>query len=351
MSADKTTIGSRFAGIRDDWLALDAEEILEPDLPIIDPHHHLWDFPDARYLLPELLADTDSGHNISATVYVDCTSYYRSSGPAELRSTGEVEFANGVAAVAASERYGTTLACAGIVGYADLRLGAAVEDVLAAHIAAGNGRYRGIRHVVNWDASTEIHNGHTEPVSGLFGDPIFRQGFAKLQQFDLSFEAWLYHPQLADVIDLARNFPEQPIVLNHVGGVLGIGPYADRRDEIFSEWRQRIIELSACPNVSVKLGGLGMKTCGFGFENRDRPPSSQDLATEWRPYIETCIEAFGPARCMFESNFPVDKHSCAYPVLWNAFKILTTGASAAEKKALYYDSAAQFYRLGETLPS
>jgi L-fuconolactonase len=350
MTVDRKTLGSRFAGIREDWLALNSEDILEPDLPIIDPHHHLWDFPEHRYLLSDLLADTDTGHNICATVYVDCTSYYRADGPSELRTTGEVEFANGIAAVAASGRYGPTRACAGIVSYADLRLGEAVEQVLAAHVAAGNGRYRGIRHVANWDASTEVHNGHTSPVDGLFGDATFRQGFAKLKQFGLSFEAWLYHPQLADVISLARDFPEQPIVLNHVGGVLGIGPYAGRRDEIFAEWHLRICELATCPNVSVKLGGLGMKTCGFGFENLERPASSQDLATHWRPYIEACIEAFGPARCMFESNFPVDKHSCAYPVLWNAFKIIAAGTSVSEKGDLFYGSAARFYRLVDLPP-
>ena len=347
MNADRTTIGSRMAGIRDDWLARQSEDILEPDLAIVDAHHHLWDFPRHRYLLPEFLADTASGHDIRATVYVDCTSFYRAQGPIEMRSVGEIEFANGVAAMAVSECYGATRVCAGIVGYADLRRGAEVEGVLAAHVAAGNGRYRGIRHVANWDASGEVHNGHTDPSKEQFRDPTFREGIAKLKQFDLSFDAWIYHPQLADVIDLARAFPEQPIVLNHVGGVLGIGPYAGRRDEIFTEWRQNIRELSTCPNVFVKLGGLGMKISGFGFENQPRPPSSQDLAAAWQPFVETCIDAFGPERCMFESNFPVDKHSCSYPILWNAFKRLTAGASPSEKNALFLDSARRFYRLEE----
>ncbi len=346
MTDDKITLERRFAGIDEDWLAQLSEDILEPDLPIIDAHHHLWDFPRNRYLLPEMLADTHSGHDIRATVYVDCTSYYRATGPLEMRPVGEIEFANGVAAMAASERYGKTQVCAAIVGFADLRLGAAVEDVLEAEIAAGNGRFRGIRYVVSWDPHEEIHNGHTKPPAGLLGDPTFRQGFAKLSKFDLSFEAWLYHPQLGDVVDLARAFPEQAIVLNHVGGVLGVGPYAGRREEIFAIWKQAITELATCPNVFLKLGGLGMKSLGFGFDKQARPPSSQDLAEAWRPYVETCIEAFGPERCMFESNFPVDKYSCAYPILWNAFKRLAADASDSEKEALFRGSAAKFYRLG-----
>jgi len=345
MAAEKTTIGSRMAGVREDWLARESEDIIEPELAIIDPHHHLWDFREYRYLLPEFLADTDTGHDIRATVYVDCASYYRAGGPPGMRPVGEIEFAKGVAAMAASERYGPTRVCDAIVGFADLRLGAEVAPVLAAGVAAGNGRFRGIRNVANWDPGEEVHNGHTDPGPELYRDATFRQGFAKLAEFDLSFEAWLYQPQLDDVSDLARAFPDQPIVLNHVGGILGIGSYAGRRDELFAQWCRQIGDLAACPNVSVKLGGLGMKICGFGFHEQDRPPSSEDLAAAWRPYIETCIEAFGAERCMFESNFPVDKHSCAYPVLWNAFKRLAVGTSASEKQALFHDSAARFYKL------
>ena len=347
MARKRITVGSLVAGIRDDWLAQQSEDILEPDLPIIDPHHHLWDVPHHRYLLPQLLTDLNSGHDIRATVYVNCQSFYRTEGPVELRSVGEIEFANGVAAMATSGRYGAVRVCAGIVGFASLGLGAKVEDVLAAQVAAGNGRYRGVRHASNWDENEDVPNGHTDPPAGLLRDSTFRQGFAKLRQFNLSFDAWLYHPQLADLTDLARAFPEQPIVLNHVGGVLGCGPYAGRRDEIFAQWRREIYELSTCPNVFVKLGGLGMKISGFGFENQPQPPSSHDLAVAWRPYIETCIEAFTPQRCMFEGNFPVDKISCAYPVLWNAYKRLTAGAMDAEKTALFYGSAERFYRLAD----
>ncbi|HXY98797.1 MAG TPA: amidohydrolase family protein [Stellaceae bacterium] len=327
------------------WLARRQEEIIEPALPICDPHHHLWDFSGNRYLLPELLADTGSGHTIERTVFVECTAFYRAGGPGALKVVGETEFVNGAAAMAASGRYGAVAACAGIVGYADLTLGAAVEPVLAAHVAAGNGRFRGIRHAAGWDASEDVQNSHTKPPPGLFRRADFREGFAKLGQFGLSFDIWLYHPQLADVLDLARAFPQQPMVLDHVGGPLGIGPYAGRRDEIFPVWRSAIRALAQCPNVQVKLGGLGMKICGFQLHERAEPPDSAELAALWRPYVETCIEAFGPARSMFESNFPVDKVSCSYAVLWNAFKRLAAGASAAEKSLLFRDTAMRFYRL------
>ncbi len=326
--------------------AAPVEEVLEPDLPICDPHHHLWDFPGNPYLLPELLADTrDGGHKVESTVFVECTSFYRAGAPAGYEFVGEVEFVNGVSAMAASGRYGPVMACEAIVGRADLEMGAAVEAVLERQVRAGNGRYRGIRHAGGWDASEDVRNSHTNPSEHLYADPKFREGFARLSALGLSFEAWQYHPQLPDVIDLARAFPETLIVLDHVGGPLGIGPYEGRRHEIFAEWRANIAELAAQPNVWVKLGGLGMPICGFDHHKRDVLPGSAELADAWRPYIETCIEAFGPERSMLESNFPVDRASCSYANLWNAFKRITAGASASEKALLYRDSARKFYRL------
>jgi predicted TIM-barrel fold metal-dependent hydrolase len=325
------------------------EEILEPDLPICDPHHHLWDFPDSRYLLPELLADLQSGHAVRSTVFVECTSFYRASGPEALRVVGETEFVNGAAAMAASGRYGPVLACEGIVSRADLAMGADVGAVLDAHIRAGNGRFRGIRHAAGWDASPDVRNSHTDPPRGLYGEPSFRAGLHELADRDLTFEAWQYHPQLPEVTALARAVPKARIVLNHVGGPLGIGPYAGRRDEIFQSWSRDIRELARCPNVFVKLGGLGMAICGFDFHKRATLPNSQALAEAWRPYLETCIEAFGPERGMFESNFPVDGVSCSYATLWNAFKRVTSGASSHEKAALYRDTARSFYRLDREL--
>jgi L-fuconolactonase len=321
------------------------EDILEPDLAICDPHHHLWDFPAGRYLLPELLADLTSGHNIESTVFVECGAFYRASGPAPMTFVGETEFVNGAAAMAASGRYGPVLACEGIVGRADLTQGAGVEAVLEAHVRAGNGRFRGVRHAGAWDASPDIRPSHTNPPQGLYGRPDFREGFSRLSRLGLSFEAWQYHPQLGDVTDLARAFPETLIVLNHVGGPLGIGPYAGRRDEVFASWREGIRELAGCPNVWVKLGGLGMASCGFGFHKRDPRPDSAELAEAWRPYLETCIEAFGVKRGMFESNFPVDGVSCSYPVLWNALKRVASGCSADEKALLFKATARKFYRL------
>ena len=321
------------------------EDVIEPELPICDPHHHLWDFPTSRYLLPELLADTGSGHRVESTVFVECTAFYRASGAEDLRVVGETEFVGGAAAMAASGRYGAALACAGIVGRADLAMGARVEAVLAAQVAAGNGRFRGIRHASAWDASEQINRSHTDPPEKLLAQPAFREGFAKLRDFGLSFDAWLYHPQIGELTDLARAFPDQSIILDHVGGPVGIGPYAGRREAVFTGWRQSIRDLASCPNVVVKLGGLGMTLCGFGVHKLPAPAFSQTLAELWRPYIETCIEAFGPARCMFESNFPVDRPSCTYRVLWNAFKRIAEGASAAEKALLFRDTARRVYRL------
>ena len=330
----------------DEWLARQAnEEIIDPALPIVDPHHHLWDRAHHRYLLELLLADTGSGHNVVATVFVDCMAFYREAGPDEMKPVGETEFANGVAAMAASGVYGNTRACAGIVSHADLTRGAAARAVLEAQLRAGNGRFRGIRHAGGWDASDEIRNSHTNPPQGLYGDRAFREGFAELAPLGLSFEAWQYHPQLPEVVDLARAFPETSIILNHVGGPLGIGPYAGKTEETFARWKRDIVELARCPNVTVKLGGLGMRIGVFDLHERDAPPSSQQIADAWRPWIEICIEAYGAGRCMFESNFPVDKLTSGYGVLWNAFKRLAEGASVAEKTALFSGTASRVYRL------
>ncbi len=329
-----------------DWLASQArEEILEPLLPIVDPHHHLWDRAGHRYLLDELLADTGSGHKVVATVFVDCVAFYRKAGPAELQPLGETEFANGVAAMAASGVYGDTQACAAIVSHADLTLGAAAREVLEAQIRAGNGRFRGIRHAGGWDASPEIRNSHTHPPEGLYGQAAFREGFAQLAPLGLSFEAWQYHPQLPDVIALARAFPQTSIILNHVGGPLGVGPYAGQTESVFARWKRDMVELARCPNVTVKLGGLGMRIGMFDLHLRDQPPSSQQIAQAWQPWMETCIEAFGADRCMFESNFPVDKITSGYAVLWNAFKRIAAGASADAKTALFSATASRVYRL------
>jgi L-fuconolactonase len=330
------------------WLAKrPTEAALDPELPIIDPHHHFWDTPHrGRYFLPELLADIGGGHNIVATVFLECQAMYRKDCPAEMAPVGEVEFVNGIAAMSASGGYGPCRVAEAIIGHADLTIGARVRDVLEAQLAAGGGRFRGIRYGVSWDGSEAISKFVSRVVPPhLVRDPKFREGFAQLGRLGLSFESWQYHPQLPDAIDLARAFPDTTIILNHVGGVLGVGPYSGRRQEILTGWRKDIAELARCPNVNVKLGGIGMTSFGFDFHERDVPPSSEELAAAWRQYVEPCIEAFGVNRCMFESNFPPDKQSCGYTELWNAFKRITAGATASEKTALYSGTAARVYRL------
>ena len=331
--------------VRQDWLDRRKEPILEPDLPIVDPHHHLWHRPGWRYLLDELLADTNSGHNILATVFVQAFAMMRAGGPVEMRPVGETEFVNGIAAMSASGIYGKTRHCAGIVGHADLTLGSRVEPVLAAHIRAGGDRLRGIRYSTVWDADPSIRYPAYSPPPGLLGDRRFREGFAVLGRLGLSFDAWLYHPQIDEVGDIARAFPQVKVALDHVGGPIGIGAYAGKHSEVFPGWAVSIKALAACPNVYIKLGGLGMRLGGFGFYEHPEPPSSETLASTWRPYIETCINAFSPKRCMFESNFPVDKGSYSYPVFWNACKLLAKGASDSEKADLFWGTAARFYRL------
>ena len=342
---------------------MSAEPILEPDLPIIDPHHHLWDrrnyatpaapehpfmtaIADAkRYLLDELLADTGSGHNVVATVFVECGAFYKADGPVELRPVGETEFVNGVAAMTASGIYGETRACAGIVGRADLLLGDGVQPVLEAHVRAGGGRFRGIRNSASYDVDPEVLGPLNRVEAGLYLRKDFRKGFRHLAPMGLSFDAWLLEPQLPDLIDLARAFPDTAIVLDHVGTPLGRGSYEGRLAERFDGWRENIRELAKSPNVNVKLGGLAMAFCNFPSFLAEPRASSERLAQEWRPYIETCIDAFGPDRCMFESNFPVDMGSCSYATLWNAFKRIAEGYSGLEKAALFSGTAAKVYRI------
>jgi predicted TIM-barrel fold metal-dependent hydrolase len=342
------------------------EPILEPDLPIVDPHHHLWDRParllaampstghgfekimrgTQRYLLDELLADLGSGHDVRATVYLECGAMYRAEGPEPLRCVGETEFVNGVAAMTASGVYGDLRVGAGIVGHADLRLGARVEEVLRAHIAAAPARFRGIRQSASWDEDDRVLGPLAgRAPAGLYRDAKFREGFAVLSQLGLSFDAWLLEPQLPDLIDLARAFPDTAIVLDHIGTPLGIAAYAGKREARFGAWRESIRTLAECPNVAVKLGGLAMPFAGFASFDASPRASSEALARDWKPYIEACIEAFGAARCMFESNFPVDSQTCDYATLWNAFKRLAARCSADEKTALFSGTAARVYRL------
>ncbi|MDP3172843.1 MAG: amidohydrolase family protein [Phenylobacterium sp.] len=327
------------------WLASGAEEILEPGLPIVDAHHHLWGPPRGPYLGAELAADIGEGHRVVATVFADCTEGYRTDGPEGLRSVGETEFAAQVAREAEAGAYGGVLLCAGIFSRVEMRDGAAVAEALHAHIEAGQGRFKGVRFSSPWDADPAIRSTARLYTEGLLYDPTVREGIACLAPLGLTLDTWLYHPQIQDVADLAEAFPDTQIILDHVGGPVGTGRYAGKRDEAYAVWRKGVEAVARQPNVSVKLGGLAMELSGFDFHEGPKPPSSQELADAWRPYVEPCIELFGADRAMFESNFPVDKFSCSYGLLWNAFKRLAAGASAQEKTALFSGTAARVYSL------
>jgi predicted TIM-barrel fold metal-dependent hydrolase len=308
------------------------EAPLEPDLEICDPHHHLWEYPGSVYLIDELRAD-GAGRRIASTVFVECGSAYRPDGPDSMKPVGETEW---VASLRASP-------VAAIVSFADLTLGAAIADVLDAHAAVGDGRFRGIRHVSAFDADDRIRASHTNPPPGLLGLPSFREGYAELGRAGLSFDAWQYFPQLPELVDLARAHPEVPIILDHLGGPIGIGPYEGRREENLATWRAAMAEVTSCDNVVLKLGGIGMPIFGLDWHKRSQQPSSGEVAAAWGDPIRWCIDMFGPTRCMFESNFPVDRASVSYGGLWNAFVRIASGYTAAEKRDLFHDTAVRTY--------
>jgi predicted TIM-barrel fold metal-dependent hydrolase len=346
------------------------EPILEPALPIIDAHHHLWlRLPEsfaflesddseytkmsipvyrryARYLIDEFMEHINTGHNIRATVFVEAHAMLRATGPDEMKSVGEVEFANGTAAMAASGLYGKTLMCAGIIGGVDLkRYGDKAKDIMIAQKQAGGSRYRGIRSIIMYDEDPHVLTHRFGNTPHVVMDKNFRAGFKHLEPLGLSFEAFMLEPQLPDLVDLARTFPGTQIIVNHTGGPVGNGRHKGKLQERFPLWRDNIKALGKCPNVSMKLGGLGMPTTGFPSSHRHPEATSEELAKDWKPYIETCIEAFGADRCMFESNFPPDAGTASYPVYWNAFKRTVSGASASEKSALFFDTAKRIYKL------
>ncbi len=333
-----------------DWLALTQESTLEPELPICDPHHHFWDLrpqriPYQRYLLHELAADINSGHNVRSTVFVEARSMYRADGPEEMRPVGEVEFVQGLAAASASGLYGPGRAAAAIVGHADLNLGERVAPVLEALRAASPNRFRGIRHSVTWDPHPEVENTAAHNWAGQLVSDEFRAGAGVLSRMGLTLEGWLYFPQLPELADFALALPDLTIILNHIGGLCRVGPYAGRDEEVLGTWRSGIAAVAACPNVHVKLGGIGMPRTGFYWHDRDVPIGSEELAEAMAPWVNYCIEQFRPDRSMFESNFPVDRISYSYNVLDNAFKRLSEGYSSTERAAMFHDTAARVYRI------
>ena len=330
----------------DIWLTTLQEEVLEPALPIIDPHHHLWVRSGYTYLMPELAADLESGHNIVATVFAECHSMYRKEGPKAERSLGETEFVRGQAAMSASGTFGRAGACDVMFGNVDLTLGSAVEPILEQHIAASGGRFRGVRISSGWHADEKVGNVTEQP--NLLIDPRVSEAAAVLSRMGLSLDCWLYHPQLDEVAQLADAHPALTIILNHVGSPILGGPYRGKSDEVFKDWKAAIIQVSRRQNVFVKLGALPIRMPSFGGD-RSVPPGSEEVAAAWRPWMETCIEAFGPTRSMYESNFPVQKRWCSYQVCWNAFNRISASASASEKADLFAGAAARAYRLENVL--
>ena len=333
-----------------DWLDLTPEPALEPELPICDPHHHFWDYrteriPFQRYLLHELAADVNSGHNVRSTVFVEARSMYRPSGPDELRPVGEVEFVQGLAAASDTGLYGPCKAAAAIVGHANLNLGENVRPVLEALQAASPNRFRGIRHSVTWDPNPEVENTAAHKAEGQLSSDNFRTGARVLAGMGLTLEGWMFHHQMPDLADFARAVPDLTIIMNHIGGLIREGPYANRDDEVLDTWRKGIAAVAECPNVVIKLGGIGMPRTGFDWHLRNRPIGSEELAADMAPLMNYCIEQFGPSRCMFESNFPVDKVSYSYNVMYNAFKRLSQGYSASERADMLHDCAARVYRI------
>ncbi len=327
------------------WLEQVEEEIVEPERRIVDPHHHLWDRPDrGSYLLEDLWADTGSGHNIEKTVFVECGASYRDDGPDHLRPVGETEFVAEIAAASAKGK-SARATIAGIVAHADLTRRDAVEEVLHAHEQAGRGLFRGIRHAGARDPHPEQLMIAGRAPEGLYASDAFREGMRVLGGLGLTYDTWHYHHQNAAFADLARAVPETTMILDHFGTPLGVGRYRDRREEIFEAWKADIAEIARCPNVFAKLGGLAMPDNGFGWHERDLPPTSDEFSEAQRAYYLHTIGCFGPERCMLESNFPVDKLSVAYHVLWNGLKKIVDEFSDDEKDAMFYGTAARIYRL------
>ena len=338
----------RYPPPRPGWLALRTEEVLDPDLPIIDAHHHLWEEGGHPYLLGELSSDIADGHRVTATIFVQAHYAYRTTGPAHLAPLGETEAVVAIRQQAQTAGHRTRIA-AGIVAHADLTLGHLLPEVLDAHAKAAGDALAGVRHSTSRDEHFPDGIVVRPAPAGLLAESSYRAGLAELARRGLVYDAMLYHSQLPELVAMARTLPGLDIVLDHLGCILGVGPYAGRERELFATWRKDLRALAGCPNVTVKIGGLGMIVCGARWHERPQPPSSRDLAEAWRPYVDTCLETFGPDRCMFESNFPVDKAMYSYRTLWNAFKRLSSGCSPDERRALFAGTAQQTYGLDPAL--
>lgn len=329
----------------DAWRALVKEPIIEPVRRIIDPHHHLWPTSTrwGTYTLEDLWSDTQSGHNIEKTVFIDCGASYRTDGPAHLKPVGETEYVTANAQTSARATGKTQIA--GIVSFVNLTQDKQeIAEALAAHDQAGQGLFRGIRHAGPHDSTGTLSNGGTRG-PGLYARPDFRAGVRQLGASGYTYDTWHFYHQNQDFLKLARAVPETTMILDHFGTPLGAGAYANRREEIFRQWKADMAEIAKCPNVVAKLGGMAMPDNGFGWDLRTTPPTSDEFVQAQRDYYLHTIECFGPQRCMFESNFPVDKLSISYAVLWNGLKKIAAGFTEAEKDAMFYGTAARIYRV------
>ena len=333
-----------------EWLAQVSEEVIDPDQRIIDPHHHLWpgvsidsSQSSTQYLLEELWADTGSGHNVTHTVFIDCGQCYWDLADSNLNPVGETEFVKALADLSKENSQQATIS--GIIGHVDMLLGFESERILEKHLEVGQGLFKGIRHAGGWDPHPNVRNSHHNACEGLYLKSDFLDGLQTLAKLGYVFEAWQYHHQIPQITQLADKFPDLTIILNHFSGPLGIGPYANKEKEIFAQWQKDLKVLSQHQNVYAKLGGLAMPVNGFGFHTQTQPPTSDEFLTVQKKYYETALEYFTPARCMFESNFPVDKASISYAVLWNAFKKLARSYSPEEKDSLFYKTATEVYRI------
>ena len=333
----------RFLKARPEWLALRQETILEPERAILDAHHHIWEQDGNPYLLDALVADLETGHNVVGTVFIEAHYGHRTDGPLALRPVGETERIDQLAQEAG--RRGRPGICTGIVGFADLMLGEQVRPVLEAHVATSPTRFKGVRHFVSHDPAFPDGIIVKPANPGLLGSTAYRAGLRAVSRHGLSYDAMLYHRQIPELTEVARLLPDLSIVLDHYGSILGVGPFAAQPRETFEAWRKDLAALATCPNVSIKLGGMGMVICGGRWHENEMPPGSDELAQAWRPYFDTALALFGVERCMFESNFPVDKGMVSYPVLWNAYKRLASGMTESEKSALFHDNACRFYRI------
>jgi len=326
------------------WHAQVVEEIIDPDRVIIDPHHHLWQRSGNDYLLADLWKDTDSGHRIMKTVFIECRSSYRVDGPDHLKPIGETEFVTEIAKQ--SEKGAKHQAkIAGIVAHADLTMGDAVEEILDAHESVGKHLFKGIRHAGARDEDPSPLSIPGRAIAGLYGREDFRQGVRVLGRRGLTYDTWHYHHQNPAFAALARAVPETTLILDHFGTPLGVGRFEGKREEVFNQWKKDIAEIARCSNVIAKLGGLAMPDNGFGWDKRSLPPTSDEFVAAQKRYYLHTIECFGPDRCMFESNFPVDKRSISYHILWNGLKKIVADFSEDEKNAMFSGTASRVYRL------